>query len=70
MILSIGDKIHVIHRQLFDGDARRHLVGSVEARQASLARVKGCLFAISVRISKQLLGRRTWNRRLAIAFQL
>jgi hypothetical protein len=49
MILSIGDKIHVIHRQLIDGDARRHFVGIVEARQASLVKVKGYLFAMDTK---------------------
>jgi len=45
MILSAGDKIHIIHRQLFDRDAQRHFVGIVEARKGSLARVNGYLFA-------------------------
>ena len=44
-ILSSGDKIHIIHRQLFDRDAQRHFVGIVEARKGSLARVNGYLFA-------------------------
>ena len=49
MILSIGDKIHVIHRQLFDGDARRHVIGTVEASEGSLARIKGYLFAMDTK---------------------
>jgi hypothetical protein len=44
-ILAAGDKIHVIHRQLFDRDVQRHFVGIVETCEGSLAKVKGYLFA-------------------------
>ena len=44
-ILSAGDKIHIIHRQLFDRDVQRHFVGIVEACEGCLAKVKGYLFA-------------------------
>lgn len=47
-ILSVGEKIHVIHRQLFEGDPRRHFVGAVDACDGSLARVTGYLFAMQV----------------------
>ena len=46
MVLNSGEYIHVIHRQLFPGDAQRHFVGTVEAHEGSLARVKGYLFAM------------------------
>jgi hypothetical protein len=46
MILNSGEYIHIIHRQLFPGDARRHFVGTVEAHEGGLARVKGYLFAM------------------------
>ena len=49
MILTNGEKIHVIHRQLYDGDAKRHFVGVVEACEGSLARVNGYLFAMDVK---------------------
>ena len=45
-LLKIGEKIHVIHRQLFEGDAKRHFVGEIEAREGMLARVKGYLVAM------------------------
>ena len=45
MILNTGEYIHVIHRQLFPGDVRRHFVGIVESHEGSLVRVKGYLFA-------------------------
>lgn len=43
-ILSVGEKIHVIRRQLFEGDTRHHFVGTVEACDGYLARVKGYLY--------------------------
>ncbi len=46
MILNTGEYIHIIHRQLFPGDAQRHFVGTVESHEGSLVRVKGYLFAM------------------------
>jgi hypothetical protein len=46
VILNSGEYIHIIHRQLFPGDAQRHFVGTVEAHEGPLARVKGYLFAM------------------------
>jgi hypothetical protein len=46
MILNIGEYVHIIHRQLFPGDAQRHFVGTVEGHEGPLVRVKGCLFAM------------------------
>src|SRR6266508_2084530 len=46
MILNTGEYIHIIHRQLFPGDAQRHFVGTVEALEGSIVRVKGYLFAM------------------------
>ena len=46
MILNSGEYIHIIHRQLFPGDAQRHFVGTVEGHEGSLVRVKGYLFAM------------------------
>jgi hypothetical protein len=46
MILNPGEYVHIIHRQLFQGDARRHFVGTVEANDGSIVRVKGYLFAM------------------------
>jgi hypothetical protein len=46
MILNTGEYVHIIHRQLFRGDARRHFVGTVEAHEGSIVRVKGYLFAM------------------------
>jgi hypothetical protein len=46
MILNSGEYIHIIHRQLFAEDARRHFVGTVESHEGPLVRVKGYLFAM------------------------
>jgi hypothetical protein len=46
MILNTGEYIHIIHRQLFPGDARRHFVGTVEGHEGPLVRVEGYLFAM------------------------
>lgn len=46
MILNAGEYVHVIHRQLFPGDAQRHFVGTVESHEGPFVRVKGYLFAM------------------------
>lgn len=46
MIINIGEKIHVVHRQNFDGDARRHFVGLVDYCEGALVRARGFLYAI------------------------
>jgi hypothetical protein len=46
MILNSGEYIHIIHRQLFPAEARRHFVGTVESHEGPLVRVKGYLFAM------------------------
>jgi len=49
MILNIGENIHIIHRQLFEGDVHRHFVGTVESHEGTLVRVKGYLFALDAK---------------------
>ena len=46
MIINIGEYVHIIHRQFFHDDARRHFVGTVEGHEGPLIRVKGYLFAM------------------------
>jgi hypothetical protein len=48
MILNSGEYIHVIHRQFFPEDARRHFVGTVESHEGALVRVEGYLFAMDM----------------------
>ena len=63
MILKPGEKIHVIHRQLYEGDARRHFIGTVEACDGTLARVKGYLFAMDMKLN-QFVKRDTLRTRI------
>jgi hypothetical protein len=46
MIINVGEYVHIIHRQLFQNDAQRHFVGTVEGHEGNLIRVKGYLFAM------------------------
>ena len=43
-LLNPGEKVHVIERRTFDGDARRHFVGEVEAVTDIAVRVRGYTF--------------------------
>lgn len=52
MMLKSGDKIHVIHRQLFEKDARRHFIGVVEACEGPLVRASGYLYAADRKTNK------------------
>ena len=46
MILNPGEKIHVVHRRMFDKDTRKHFVGEVEAYENGLVRAIGHVFVI------------------------
>jgi hypothetical protein len=52
MILQVGEKILVIHRQLFDRDTKRHFIGTVEQCEGPLVRVTGYLFAMDARVNE------------------
>lgn len=52
MIIEPGTKVHIIHRQFYEGDARRHFVGSVEKCEGALALVKGYIFAIDTKLNQ------------------
>jgi len=51
-LFKIGEKVHVIHRQLYEGDARRHFVGTVKAYEKGSARVTGYLFALDTKLNQ------------------
>ncbi len=51
-LFKIGEKVHVIHRQLYEGDARRHFVGTVKAYENGSARVTGFLFALDTKLNQ------------------
>jgi hypothetical protein len=44
MLISEGEKIHVIARRNFDNDVRRHFVGEVRSVGAAAMRVEGYTF--------------------------
>ncbi len=46
MILHAGEKVHIIHRRLFQNEARRHMVGIVDAYENGMARVVGYVFTV------------------------
>ena len=43
-VLSVGEKVHVVFRRLFDGDVRRHFVGEIGAVRGDLVRAVGYTF--------------------------
>ncbi|MBE0541878.1 MAG: hypothetical protein IH623_10870 [Verrucomicrobia bacterium] len=45
-ILKPGEKVHVIHRRLFDKDVRRHFIGEIEDCEQGVARATGYVFVI------------------------
>ncbi len=51
-ILKSGEKIFVIHRQIVQGDTRRHFFGVVEECDGALARVTGRIFSLDSRTNQ------------------
>ena len=56
MLISVGEKLHVITRRLFDGDLRRHFAGVVTAVEGDIVRLEGYVFVFDTRTN-------TWDRR-------
>jgi len=46
MLLRKGEKIHVVHRRLFEKDTRKHFVGEVEDCEHGVIRAVGNVFVI------------------------
>ena len=46
MILRSGEKIHVIHRRLYEKDPHRHFIGTVETYEQGVARVVGHVYTV------------------------
>ncbi len=44
MVISPGEKVHIITRRQFDGDLRRHFAGIVEEVEGSHMKVRGFAF--------------------------
>jgi hypothetical protein len=64
MILLQGEKIHVVHRRLFEKDMRKHFVGEVEGYENGMVRATGHVFVIDD--PKENLFRRKPERRTRI----
>lgn len=47
MIVEPGEILHIIHRQYYEEDARRHFVGTVEKVEGKLVRLTGYLFTLN-----------------------
>jgi hypothetical protein len=45
-ILHPGEKVHVIHRRLFEKDLRKHFIGVVDAYADGVIRATGHIFVI------------------------
>jgi hypothetical protein len=41
MIISVGEKVHIVTRRFFEDDLRRHFAGIVEEASETAIRVKG-----------------------------
>src|ERR1041385_1736255 len=41
MILKQGEKVHIIHRRIYEKDHHRHFFGTVESYEGGIARVTG-----------------------------
>jgi hypothetical protein len=60
-ILRTGEKIHVIHRQRFEKDARRHFVGEVQCYEHGMARAWGYVFVVD-NLNKHMFVKRPGRR--------
>lgn len=46
MILKPGEKVHVIHRRLYEKDNHRHFIGVVDVYDQGVARVTGHVYTV------------------------
>ena len=46
MILTQGEKVHIIHRRQYEKDHHRHFAGVVEAYEGGVARVTGNVYTV------------------------
>jgi hypothetical protein len=51
-ILRAGEKVFILHRQMFPGDTKRHFFGTVDACAGDLARVTGRVFTLDSRTNQ------------------
>ena len=67
MILRQGEKIHVVHRRLFERDIRRHFIGEVEAYEDGMVRASGHVFVIEDATKDNVFKKRPGKRTRIIA---
>ena len=53
-LIEPGEIVHVIERRIFQGDVRRHFVGSVQASTDRALRIRGYLFVYDTGASQFL----------------
>ncbi len=46
MIITAGDKVHVIYRALYESSTRRHFIGKVVTAEGTLCRLDGYVFVL------------------------
>jgi hypothetical protein len=46
MILNPGEKVHIIHRRVYEKDHHRHFVGVVDQYEGGVARVTGHVYTV------------------------
>ena len=49
MIISKGDKVHVVYRALYEKSTRRHFLGEVVEAEGALCRMEGYAFVYDVK---------------------
>lgn len=52
MVISTGEKVHIITRRLFEEDLRRHFVGVVETCTETTIRVNGWAFVFDQAVTE------------------
>lgn len=46
MILKTGEKVHIIHRRLYEKDNHRHFIGVVDSYEMGVARITGHVYTV------------------------
>ena len=49
MVLSVGEKLHVVYRALFEQSTRRHFVGEVTALDGAMCRLEGYAYVYDIK---------------------
>lgn len=67
MVVSVGEKVHVIERRMFESDVRRHFFGTVERVDAVMMRLVGYAFIYDSGMSAYVRGRELRTRIIPLA---